>query len=82
MLAKGYHLGAAVDHDNHRTTFGRTTYSRTAIIAPALTKTEIIKSMRNMNFYATQDCDTKVDFTVNTMPMAAYLQTGIHPLFR
>ncbi len=35
-----------------------------------------------MNFYATQDCDTKVDFTVNTMPMAAYLQTGIHPLFR
>ena len=66
MLAKGYRLGPTIDHDSHNTTFGKTTYSRTAIIAPVLTKTEIVKSMRNIHFYATQDCDSKLDFTINT----------------
>ena len=69
LLAKGYHLGPTVDHDNHRTTFGKTTYSRTAVIAPDISKAEIIKAMRNMHFYATQDCDIKVDFSINTKIM-------------
>lgn len=71
LLAKGYHVGPTIDHDNHNTTFGRTTYSRTAIIAPSLTRTEIVKAMRNMHFYVTQDCDTKVDFTINTNMMGS-----------
>lgn len=69
LLSKGYHLGPTIDHDNHYTTFGRTTTSRTAIIAPVLTKTAITNAVRNMNFYATQDCDTKVDFTINARIM-------------
>jgi len=69
LLAKGYHLGPTIDHDNHNTTFGHTTYSRTAIVSPALNKADIISAMRNMHFYATQDCDTKVDFTINTKMM-------------
>ena len=71
LLSKGYHLGPTIDHDNHNTTFGRTTYSRTAVIAPSLSKTEIIKAMRNMHFYATQDCDSKVDFTINSKIMGS-----------
>ncbi len=71
LLSKGYHLGPTIDHDNHNTTFGKTTRSRTAVIAPALTKTEIIKAIRNMHFYATEDCDSKVDFTVNTKIMGS-----------
>ncbi len=66
LLSKGYHLGPTIDHDNHRTTFGKTTYSRTAIISPTLSKADITSAIRNMNFYATQDCDTKVDFSINT----------------
>ena len=69
LLAKGYHLGPTVDHDNHNTTFGRTTYSRSAVVASSLSKTNIINGFRNMHVYATQDCDTKVEFTVNTMIM-------------
>lgn len=71
LLAKGYHLGPTIDHDNHYTTFGRTTYSRTAVIAPGptLTKASMMTAMRNMNFYATQDCDSKVDFSINTRIM-------------
>ena len=71
LLSKGYHIGPSIDHDNHNTTFGRTTYSRTAVVAPAKTKTELIKGFRNIRFYATQDCDTKVDFTLNTKIMGS-----------
>lgn len=73
LLAKGYHLAPAIDHDNHNTTFGRTTYSRTAVVAPALSKTNLITGFRNMHVYATQDCDTKVDFTLNTKIMGSSL---------
>jgi hypothetical protein len=79
MLSKGYHLGPTIDHDNHNTTFGHTTYSRTAIVAPALTKTELIKGMRNMHFYATQDCDSKVDFTINTKIMGSFVTDRFAP---
>jgi trimeric autotransporter adhesin len=73
MLSKGYHLGPTIDHDNHNTTFGRATYSRTAVVAPQLTKTSVISGLRNMHFYATQDCDTHVDFTVNTKIMGSVI---------
>lgn len=76
LLAKGYHVGPSIDHDNHNTTFGRTTFSRAAIVAPVKTKTEIIKGFRNMHFYATQDCDSKVDFTLNTKIMGS-IHVGI-----
>ena len=79
MLAKGYRLGPTIDHDNHNTTFGRTTTSRTAIIAPVITKTAFVNAMRNMNFYATQDCDTKVDFTINTKIMGSIITDRSSP---
>jgi hypothetical protein len=71
LLSKGYHLGPTIDHDNHNTTFGHTTRSRTAVLAPSLSQTEIIKAMHDMHFYATEDCDTKVDFTINTKIMGS-----------
>lgn len=80
LLAKGYHLAPTVDHDNHNTTFGRTTYSRSAIVAPSLSKSNIINSFRNMHVYATQDCDTKVDFTVNTKIMGSSLVAAGAPV--
>lgn len=79
LLSKGYHLGPTIDHDNHNTTFGRTTTSRTAIMATALTKTAIVSAMRNMNFYATQDCDTKVDFSINTKMMGSVFTDRFAP---
>jgi hypothetical protein len=71
LLSLGYHLGPNIDHDNHNTTFGKTTRARTAVLAPSLSKTEIIKAMREMRFYATEDCDAKVDFTVNARSMGS-----------
>ncbi len=80
LLAKGYHLAPTIDHDNHNTTFGRTTYSRSAVLAPVLSKTNIITGFRNMHVYATQDCDTKVDFTVNTKIMGSSLVAAGAPV--
>ncbi len=80
LLSKGYHLGPTIDHDNHNTTFGRATYSRTAVIAPSLTKRTIIRAMRNMNFYATQDCDSKVDFTINSRIMGSEFTDRFAPV--
>ncbi|MFM6925254.1 MAG: T9SS type A sorting domain-containing protein, partial [Ferruginibacter sp.] len=58
----------------------RTTYSRSAVVAPALSKTDIISGFRNMHVYATQDCDTKVDFTVNTKIMGSNLVAAGAPV--
>jgi hypothetical protein len=80
LLAKGYHLAPAIDHDNHNTTFGRTTYSRSAVITSSLSKSEIISGFRNMHVYATQDCDTKVDFTLNTKIMGSSLVAAGAPV--
>ena len=80
LLSKGYHLAPTVDHDNHNTTFGRTTYSRTAVIAPVLTRTEIVKGFHNMHVYATQDCDIKVDFTLNTKIMGSIFSAAGAPV--
>lgn len=80
MLSKGYHLGPVIDHDNHNTTFGRTTYSRTAVIAPSLSRTNLVKAMRDMNFYATQDCDSKVDFTINAKIMGSIFTDRYAPI--
>jgi hypothetical protein len=80
LLSRGYHLAPAIDHDNHNTTFGRTTYSRSAVVAPVLSKTSIISGFRNMHVYATQDCDTKVDFTLNTKIMGSSLVAAGAPV--
>ncbi len=65
LLSIGYRVGPVIDHDNHYTTFGKTTYSRTAVIATSLTRNGIITALRNMRFYATQDYDAKVEFKIN-----------------
>ncbi len=74
LLSKGYHLGPTIDHDNHNTTFGRTTTARTAVLAPALTRSDIIKSVRDMHFYATEDMDAQIDFTINTRIMGSVFE--------
>jgi hypothetical protein len=65
MLARGYHLGPTVDHDNHNVTHGHTTLSRTVVLAPSLTEDNILGAMKQMHFYASEDCSAYVTFKVN-----------------
>jgi trimeric autotransporter adhesin len=79
MLAKGYRVGPSMDHDNHYTTFGRTSYSRLAVIAPSLNNSSFFTAMRNRNFYATEDCDTRISFTVNNSIMGSEINGTTAP---
>jgi len=71
MLARGYHIGPSIDHDNHNTTFGRTAYSRLAVNSTDLSSNSFLSALKSRNFYATEDCDTKVIFTINNQPMGS-----------
>lgn len=64
-LAKGYHVGPTIDHDNHYTTFGRTNPSRTVVLASSLHRDSIIAAYKANRFYASDDWNTKVNFTIN-----------------
>lgn len=64
-LAKGYHVGPTIDHDNHYTTFGRTNPSRTVVLASSLHRDSIMAAYRANRFYASDDWNVQVNFTVN-----------------
>ena len=64
-LAKGYHLAPSIDHDNHYTTFGRTNDSRTVVLATSLNRDSIMAAYKANRFYASDDWNTEVNFTIN-----------------
>ncbi len=69
LLAKGYHVGISLDHDNHNTTFGRTTDARVVALAPSLTKADIMMAFKERRFYASDDWNAQVNFTLNGQPL-------------
>lgn len=79
MLAKGYHLGASIDHDNHNLTFGRHTKARLVVLAPALTENDLLDAIKKMRFYASQDSAAKIVFTINTQPVGSIFKTAGAP---
>ncbi len=71
LLKKGYKVGPTIDHDNHNTTFGRTTQGRTVVLATSLTKANIADAYRNMRFYASEDYNLKVTYTIGGKQMGS-----------
>ncbi|GGI25230.1 CehA/McbA family metallohydrolase [Pedobacter mendelii] len=79
MLARGYHLGASIDHDNHNLTFGRHTKARLVVLAPALTENDLLDAIKKMRFYASQDSAAKIVFTINKQPVGSVFKTAGAP---
>ncbi len=79
MLSKGYHVAPIIDHDNHYTTFGRTAYTRTAVIASALSEQNLLQSVKQKHCYATQDCDTRVSIKIQGAKMGDSITHGFAP---
>lgn len=79
MLARGYHLGASIDHDNHNLTFGRHTRARLVVLAPALTENDLLDAIKKMRFYASQDSAAKIVFTINKQPVGSIFTTAGAP---
>lgn len=71
MLARGYRIGASIDHDNHKMTFGRHTKARLVVLAPALTENDLLDAMRKMRFYASEDSAARISYTINEQPVGS-----------
>lgn len=77
MLAKGYKVGPTIDHDTHNTVFGRSHHSRTVVLAQELSRDSIMDGFRKMRFYASDDWNVKVDFTINGFPMGSEISSPV-----
>lgn len=78
-LSLGYHLGAGLDHDNHYTTFGRMAQSRLVVLAPSLTRSNIMDGIKKMRMYSSDDWNVKVNFTINGQPLGSVFSASGNP---
>ena len=81
LLSIGYHVGIGYDHDNHNTTFGRNSGGRLVIISPSLTRSAFTAAMKQMHFYASDDWNAKIEFTMNGNIMGSILTGSASPTF-
>jgi hypothetical protein len=79
LLAKGYHIGPIIDHDNHYFTFGRTARSRLVVLSPSLDKNDFMTAMRARNFYASHSCSAMLDFKVSGADMGKAMEHADEP---
>ncbi len=75
LLKLGYHVAPSADQDNHNTNFGMSNQQRTVVVAPSLTKSEILNALRNRRVYASEDNNTKVRFEVGANLMGDIFST-------
>ncbi|HEX2607154.1 MAG TPA: CehA/McbA family metallohydrolase [Flavisolibacter sp.] len=73
LLKQGYRVGANMDQDNHEMTFGDVNTNRTVAIASDRSRNSLIKAMLGMHFYASNDYNAKVSFTLNNYIMGSTL---------
>ncbi|AMS27134.1 hypothetical protein AEM51_08995 [Bacteroidetes bacterium UKL13-3] len=78
-LKQGYHIGAVLDHDNHNTTFGKMAASRTVVLAPSLTRNDIMDAIRNRRTQASDDWNVRVSFTINGKPLGTIFTDTANP---
>lgn len=64
-LSLGFHLAPTADQDNHYQTWGNATVARTAVIAPALTKANVLEALDQRHVYATEDKNLRLVFKIN-----------------
>ncbi len=79
LLSKGYHIGPFMDHDTHYTNFGRSSNNRLAVVGTTLNSASFYAAMKARHFYATEDCDTRVNFTINNQLMGSIFTGTIAP---
>lgn len=72
-LRRGYHVGVGLDHDTHNSVFGRQTAGRMVVLAPSLTRVNIMDAIRRMRFYSSDDWNLKVNFSIAAQPMGSII---------
>ncbi len=79
LLAKGYYVAPQMDQDNHYMTFGTANANRTVVLATSKSRTALMEALRARRYYASQDCNVRVDFKSGQDPMGSILTRGGRP---
>ncbi|MGI6167313.1 MAG: CehA/McbA family metallohydrolase [Eubacteriales bacterium] len=74
LLSLGWHASPAFNEDNHKDNWTTGTGSTTYVLAPALTRENIIDAFRRRRTYSTSDPTMKVLFKINGEVMGARLR--------
>ena len=77
-LKRGYHIGVGLDHDTHNSVFSRQSAGRLVVMSPILNRTEIIEGIRRRRIYSSDDWNTKVNFSVNGLPMGSIVENSVN----
>ena len=72
-LDAGWHVGPVANSDTHNPNWITGYEYRTAVLAPSLTRTNIIDAVRNNRVYATEDRNLRVCFDINGVPFGSRL---------
>jgi len=80
LLKRGYHVGVGMDHDNHYITFERENKARTVVLATSLTRANIMDAYRHRRFYASDDWNANVNFTVGGNIMGSVVSSTSDPI--
>jgi trimeric autotransporter adhesin len=71
LLSKGYHVAPQMDQDNHYMTFGTANSNRMVVLSSTRSREGIMEAIRSMRYYASNDCNVKVDFKNGNNPMGS-----------
>jgi len=81
LLSKGYHLAPQMDQDNHNLTFGTANANRTVVLAATKTRESILEALRSSRYYASEDCNLKIEFKQGNNPMgSSVVKSGLPTL--
>ena len=64
-LSYGLKLGPTADQDNHYFTWGDLTDARTVVLAPQLTRADILQALRQFRCYASTDKNLRIRFEID-----------------
>ena len=78
-LKRGYHVGPGIDHDTHNSVFGRQSAARLVVLAPLLNRSEIYNAFRQRRFYASDDWNVEVNFTIQNQAMGSIINSAGNP---
>ena len=75
-LDQGWHLGPAMNQDNHGGRWGDSNDARTVVLAYDLSEDSVYDAFQNRRVYATEDKNLEVYYTVNDRVLGSVLTDG------
>lgn len=75
-LVRGWKIGAAGSDDNHTATWGTATPFRVGVLAPSLSRAEILSAFNARRFFSTLDNNLSLSFKMNGAEMGSTVTGG------